>query len=348
MTKASLVLASLAAVAVLVLPACGGDDGSEAEGTARTGAESPEETRYRIGFVLPGLEIEGIKRLAEGAEEAAEELNVDLRIGASLVAEEQVSAGQSYVSGGVDLLGLDPIDGTALASVAEAANAADIPVVTVISPVPTGEVVTHVSPSYTEAGELIGEAIVEFCAGLDPCRIAVLQGNPADAAGRAEYEGAKSVYSKAPNIEVVADQPTDWDATRALNVATDVLTANAEVDVFWAPWEGGTMATLEAIRAAGREGDGIGLFSFGGIECPYIKEMVDGNAHHNIFVAWPDVGRLFVETAVKILDGESVPDVVDVPLHSLDSTEVRQILDGEMEADPFVEQQIRRASEGCN
>jgi ribose transport system substrate-binding protein len=323
---------------------CGDDDEASSNGS---GQGSTQDQEFTIGAVVVPCDFQGWVPTCKGLKAAADENSVDLRIFGSIDAEEQVSVAEDYITQGVDLLIVSAIDGAAMSVAVERANEADIPVLSLVAGVESGDVATHVSPSYTEMGTAIGEAIVDWCADKDPCNLAVIQGNPADEAGREEYLAAKAVWETAPNVKLVSDQPGNWDDAQALDVATNALGANPDIDYIYAEWDSGALAALEAVRAAGLEDKDIGISGFAG-SCEFIREMLAGNVTQTIAPSFREIGELTIDQALGVLNGENVSAETKGPWFSITSEEVQRIAaNPEADADPFVVSKVEEAQADC-
>src|SRR5699024_11892487 len=75
---------------------------------------------------------------------------------------KQISDIEDLLQQGIDLLLVNPTDDEAVVAGIEAANAADIPVITVDRSSEGGEVVTHIASDNVAGGEMAGEHIVEL------------------------------------------------------------------------------------------------------------------------------------------------------------------------------------------
>jgi ABC-type sugar transport system substrate-binding protein len=70
--------------------------------------------------------------------------------------------------------------------------------------------------------------------------------------------------AKFPNVQVVSDQPGDYDPRVALRVMGDALRANPDIDVLITPWDDMTRGAEQAIVAAGKKpGKDVRIYSTG-------------------------------------------------------------------------------------
>jgi ABC-type sugar transport system substrate-binding protein len=70
--------------------------------------------------------------------------------------------------------------------------------------------------------------------------------------------------AKFPNVQVVSDQPANFDPRVALRVVGDALRANPDIDVVISPWDDMTRGAEQAIVAAGKTpGKDVRIYSTG-------------------------------------------------------------------------------------
>jgi len=332
---------------------CGGDDdgGGGGDGGGDGGsADGGGDKTYRIGLVLPALSNPFISPIRDGAEEAAEELGVDLLVTGTDEPTEQANALQQYLtSANVDALIFNSIDSKAVSPAVEAANQQDVPVIGVVSGTETGELASFVTPDWFQAGEMVGEEIATgWCADIDPCRVGLVAGANAPGAGLDSGKGMIKGIESAPNVELVQTVYTDYSAEQALNAGTEILTGNPDLNFLASWWSVGSLSALEAVRAADKVGD-IGVNSLTGA-CPVLAEMLKDTVYTDVMMFPELMGRTALESAVKILDGEDVPAEQGSPMHLVTNEDVKAMLAGDEEPPDDVPalEHIEEAEAGCN
>ena len=255
-------------LAVLITGACGSDDD---DGGGSGGGDKP-----RIGLVLPDLNNPYISAQQDGAKAEAEARGFELLINGSNDGAEQVAAFETYLAQQVDLIAVETIDAKAMGTAVQKANEQGVPVLTMQSPIPEpAKTETYLAPDNEGAGEAIGAAIAEYCEDIDPCKLGVIQGSFADPSGVGENTGMKREVARHPNIKIVGGAPTQYDPAKALNVASDLLTAHPDINYLYSWWDQGALAALEAVRDKGRAGE-VGISGFTGI-CQAVAEVIKGN-----------------------------------------------------------------------
>jgi ribose transport system substrate-binding protein len=195
-----------------------------------------------------------------GAECAAERAEGDVRIQwDGVTAETDVTGQQSlltnFITQGVDGLVYAATDAKVLSQVTQQALDQGLTVVNVDSgtdPQPA-EVPVMATDNVTAAEEAT-EFLVEQL-GEEGGKVAFLPFQPGTSTNDTRTEGFKNVLEENPQVELVAEQSSESDYNTALQVTTDILTANPDLDAIYAANEPGVLGAAEAVRQAGKTGD---------------------------------------------------------------------------------------------
>ena len=117
-------------------------------------------------------------------------------------------------------------------------------------------------------------------------------------------------------VEVVAQQDA-WLAEKAVAVASDILTANPDIQVIYAANEGGTIGAVQAVKKAGLEGK-VYVFGIDGSE-QLAKMLLDqDNVLQAVTAQQPfKVGRQAVKAANRLDRRQAGRDSVTVPVLGL-------------------------------
>jgi ribose transport system substrate-binding protein len=308
--------------------------------------EAAQGAKLRIGYVLPDLANPFIAGLRDGAVVEAKKQGIDLLVKGTNDSKGQTDAMLAYVGAKVDAIGVDAIDGAAISPAVKAANKAGIPVIAIQAQPSSGKVATFIAANNKQGGVLIGKSIVAYCKGKNPCKLGVVEGNLADQSGRDENSGMRSVVTKAKNIKIVGNQPTDYDPVRALNVATNLLTANPDLNYIYSWWDQGALAALQAAKSKGLAGK-IGIAGFGG-NCLNLAEVIKGNIHHETTFFPQSMGAQMVQAAQKAIKGQKLPAITPAPILGVTTTYAKNLLSGKTKPPaglPIVEK-LKQAKSG--
>jgi ribose transport system substrate-binding protein len=104
-----------------------------------------------------------------------------------------------------------------------------------------------------EVGRRMAEDIVASCDGTSG-KVAKIDGDPTSGLVLDENAGAKEVFDKHPNIEVVATQSGNWDRTKAHDIASTLLQQHPDLCAIWGTWDQMTYGAAQAVKEAGKLG----------------------------------------------------------------------------------------------
>ncbi len=108
---------------------------------------------------------------------------------------------------------MNPVDSDAASNSVKAADKADIPVIAVDRGVNKADVNALVASDNIAGGEQAAKTIAEKLGGKG--KIVILQGQAGTSAARERAQGFANGLKAYPGIKVVAQQPADFDRTKA-------------------------------------------------------------------------------------------------------------------------------------
>ncbi|BBC36193.1 Ribose ABC transporter, permease [Streptomyces graminofaciens] len=279
---------------------------------------SSEAKTQKIGLSLSTLNNPFFVQIRAGAQDEAKKLGVDLTVtDAQNDASQQANQLQNFTSEGLGTIIVNPVDSDAVAPAAKAVNKAGIPLVAVDRSVNDANTTALVASDNTAGGRQAAEALAEKLGGKG--RIVVLQGQAGTSASRERGAGFAEGLKAYPGIEVVAKQPADWDRTKGLDVMTNLLQANPDVDGVFA--ENDEMA-LGAIKALGsKAGKSVQVIGFDGTP-DGLKAVEAGTLYASVAQQPAELGRIAVRNALKAAEGKDVKKTVMVPVKVVTSKNV--------------------------
>ncbi|WP_234046357.1 LacI family DNA-binding transcriptional regulator [Streptomyces adelaidensis] len=244
------------------------------------------------------------------SQDEAKKLGVDLSVtDAQNDASQQANQLQNFTSEGLGTIIVNPVDSDAVTPAAKAVNKADIPLVAVDRAVNGADTTALVASDNVSGGKLAAESLAEKLGGKG--EIVILQGQAGTSASRERGAGFTEGLKAYPGIKVLARQPADWDRTKGLDVMTNLLQANPDVDGVFA--ENDEMA-LGAIKALGaKAGKSVQVIGFDGT-ADGLKAVEAGTLYASVAQQPAELGRIAVRNAVKAADGEKVEKSVMVPV----------------------------------
>ena len=304
LTKVAPALMVVAIGGVLVAAAVAGSNSRASH--ARAAA------KYRIALVLPDLSNLYIAGIRDGAQAQGKKSDADILVKGSNDAAGQTNAMLAYVGAKVDAIIVDAIDGNAIVPAIKAANKANIPVIAVQSNVNGGKTATFIAGREDHAGVAMGNDAVNWCKNINPCKIGIVEGILADQSGAEENKAFRATVAKHSNIKIVGAAETQYDPAKALNVATNLLTANPDLNYIYAWWDPGAAAAVKAIQAKGKLGK-IGVASQNG-DCIALGLVIKGSQSVTAAFFASVIGGGGVTNAIAAIQGKTLPKYIEAPV----------------------------------
>lgn len=238
--------------------------------------------------------------------------------------EKEAQIIDTFISRGVDAIVLTALSQTNSVAALERARAKGIVVVTVGTGV-TKEGVSqaHFMSDDTDIGLSTGTAAADFIksklggkAKMATLAFKSLLPQQSNARTGGFMENAK----KGTEIELLSEQDA-WLPEKAVAVAGDILTAHPDINVIYAANEGGTVGAMQAVKNAGKAGK-VFVFGTDGSEQLARGVLASDNVLQATTAQQPFVvGKGGLEAALKLIKGETVPALTQVPVRLLARTD---------------------------
>ncbi len=267
--------------------------------------------------------------IVQGAKQAAAKDGIELLATGNNAGPAEVNAMQDYIAAHVNVIGINSTDPTALGPVVKAATAAHIPVVAVVQGRTDPRMVSSVTLDWYSAGKVVGQAVATgFCTKYPTCKVAIVQGTASDAAGLASGNGLVAGLQSKPNVKIVAQAATVYDATKALNVTQNFLSSHSDLNFIPTWWSAGTLSAVQGIAASGKTGQ-VGTSSISGA-CPDIADVIKGTIYADS-MSFPElIGQDFINTGLQLVHHQSVPKQINTPIYPITTDTAKALLSGKM------------------
>jgi ribose transport system substrate-binding protein len=296
-----------------------------AAASAQVGCNRQSETgsipaRPRVAFVMKTLNHPFFLDMKRGADEAAGRLGIELVVQAAereLDVEKQMQIVENLIQTGVQALCVTPSGSKEIVSALAKANRAGIPVVIADTRVDPAAATaagltlgTFIGSDNYEGGRLAGQFLVKHTGGR--AKVGILEGIPGHETGDSRLRGFRDGVAAARGISIVASQPANWERDQGFTVFQNMLQAHPEIDAVFACSDLMALGAVEAIAAANRTGS-IRVVGFDALDDARIA-IDAGQMVASVAQSPREMGRLAVESAVKLIRGENVPAEQKVPI----------------------------------
>jgi len=282
-----------------------------------------------VALVLKTLNHPFFVDMRRGAQEAADRLGVTLQVQAAereIDVEKQMQIVENMIQTGIQALCITPSGSREIVSALVKAKNAKVPIIVVDTRVDAKAAAdagvhteTFVGSDNYEGGKLAGEYVVKVTGGK--ARVAILEGIPGHETGDSRLRGFRDAIKGTPGITVAASQPANWERDQGFNVFQNMLQAHPDVDTVFACSDLMALGAVEAIAAAGKTGK-IRVIGFDALDDAK-KAIAAGTMAASVAQFPSEMGRAAVESAVKVIRGETVPPDIKVKLELVTKDNVK-------------------------
>ena len=295
MKKILLVLTCIVAMAMMIVGCGGSDNGKKAD------------NKITVGFSVSTQNNPFFVSLAKGVEAKAKELGVNVKVvDAQNDPAKQANDIADLLQQNISVLLVNPVDSAAVSTSVKAANKANIPVICLDRSADQGNVACLVASDNVKGGEMAADYIVKKLG--EKVKVAELEGIPGASASRERGEGFHKIADS--KLTVVAKQTAEFDRSKGLTVAENMLQANPDIKAIFAQNDEMALGAIEAAKSAGKQ---IFIVGFDGT-ADGVK-AVEGGAMSATIAQQPEImGQQGLEAAVKAAKGEKIDAKISAPL----------------------------------
>ena len=272
----------------------------------------------KIGLALSTLNNPFFVSLRDGAQKAADQAGVQLVVadGANDSAR-QADEIANFITQQLSVMLVNPTDSDAVIPSVQKANDAKIPVIALDRASNGGALASFIASNNVVAGRDAAQLLLE--AVPHGAKVAMLVGVPGASAARDRGQGFtdaladKTMNSKGATL--VTQQVANFDRGQALNVMQNILTANPDIAGVFCQNDEMALGAVQAIKARSLS-DKVAIVGIDG--SPDAITAIKAGEMYATVAQQPDVmGQLGVASAVEILNGQTPPKQIDVPLKTV-------------------------------
>lgn len=297
MVLKKVVLSCMIGAALLSVAGCGSSDDKAAS----------SDKKVIIGFSVSTQNNPFFVKMADSVKAEAAKQGVEVKIvDAQNDPAKQANDISDLIQQHVDVLIVNPVDSAAVGNSVISANEAKIPVITVDRSSDSGDVATHIASNNIKGGEMAADFLVQKLG--EGAEVAELEGVPGASATRERGEGFHNIADN--KLKVLAKQSADFDRSKGLTVAENMIQANAGIKAIFAHNDEMALGAISAAKSANKN---IMIVGFDGTE-DGMKAVEDGDLVATIAQQPDKMGEMGVDAAVKLAKGESVEKNIAIDL----------------------------------
>ncbi|WP_157315481.1 ribose ABC transporter substrate-binding protein RbsB [Chitinibacter sp. GC72] len=222
---------------------------------------------------------------------------------------KQISNIEDLIQKKVQVILINPTDSDAVAGAVNEALKAGIKVVSLDRSVNGAPVSAHIASDNIAGGKMAAEFLLETIGGKG--NIVELEGIPGSSAARERGQGFHSVVDGKADVKLVAKQAADFDRAKGLSVMENILQGNKDVKGVFAHNDEMALGALKAIEAAGLKNVVVVGFD---ATTDAVNAVKAGQLAATVQQKPELIGKMGVETAIKLSKGEAVDAFIPVPL----------------------------------
>jgi ribose transport system substrate-binding protein len=275
----------------------------------------------KVGWVGNYMMHEWYQTVLKGMKARAAQLGIQLEVAdANLDMARQVSMAEDLIAKGVDVLIITPVQQEGAEAIVKKAKAEGVPLVIEGSPVKGMTTIVAISDydcgfkGGVETGKYVkaklgGKAriLAVDLPALRPCILRV----------DGFYDGIRTVIPDAVMVHRIDGQGLK---DKALQVATDALTKDSNINVIYGCNDDSALGALQAYKSAGLDTKKVVVCGTGSEGLAFIKAMQEGGAYKVEAAMFPEaVGYECINMAVKLFNNEKVPEHLVTPTFALTS-----------------------------
>lgn len=239
---------------------------SENQATTDDQATSNEEPaaadQAEIAIILKTLANPFWVDMKAGIEAEAEKLGIKVDVYAAQSEDDlqgQLNLFETAISKQYKAIGVAPLSPVNLNTAIVKANEAGIYVGNIDEKVDVeqlkglgGSLVSFVTTDNVAVGAKGAQYIIDQLP--DGGKVAIIEGKAGNASGNDRKQGATEAFEANSKFEIVDSQPADWDRTKALDVATNIISKNPDLVAIYACNDTMALGAQQAVVNAGKEG----------------------------------------------------------------------------------------------
>lgn len=268
------------------------------------------------GAITVGLSISTLNNpffvsLRKGAEDEAAKDGVTLiTVDAQNDPAKQQASVEDLIEKKVSVILINPTDSSAVANVVKEATSKGIKVVSLDRSVNGADVSSHIASDNKAGGKMAADFLAEKLGGKG--NIVELQGIPGSSAANERGAGFDDEVTAKGGVKIATKQPADFDRAKGLSVMENIIQSNKDIQGVFAQNDEMALGAVKALQAAGLKNVAVVGFD---ATSDAITAVKGGQMAATVQQQPELIGQYGVQTAKKLVDGQSVDKFIPVPLN---------------------------------
>jgi len=308
------IAAVLAAAVIGVAPSACGDNSDNAGGGG--GGDKPY-----IAIISKGFQHQFWQAVKKGAEQEAAKEGARITFDGPATESEveaQINMLTSALNKNPDAIGFAALDSQAAAPLLEQAKNAKIPVIAFDSGVESDIPVTTAATDNKAAAAEAAKHLSEKLGGQG--KVALVVHDQTSLTGTLRRDGfTEWMQQNAPGIQLLPVQYGGGDQAKSADIAKSIIQSNPDLKGFYGANEGSAIGIIKGVQESGKQGITIVGFDSGKAQIDAINSGVMAGAITQNPVG---MGKELVKSAMKAINGEELPKVIDTGFYWYDKSNI--------------------------
>jgi ribose transport system substrate-binding protein len=159
-------------------------------------------------------------------------------------------------------------------------------------------------------GMAFGEKVVEACGDLNPCKVLYMSGFQQLMVDQERARAFHAVVDKYPQIEVVAEQESNYLQDKGFDVTQNILQSHPDINVIISVGDQSSLGAAQAVADAGLSDKVIILGNGASVEG--VKAVQDGTFLATYAILPFTEGQIAAEWVIRAARGEAVHQGIDM------------------------------------
>lgn len=267
------------------------------------GADAAEVKR--LGLAVTNLQADYFNQIKIGVEEYAKELGIEvITVDAKNDGATQVSQVQDLLTQDIDALIYLPAGAAAAAVPARLAKAQGIPVVNVDRNADDEPGDTFIATDNATSAYEVCKHVIGLAGGAG--KMIMIHGQKGTTPEVERSKGCMQAIGENPGVELVAQQwSNQWSQAEGLDISQNLLQANPDVTIIFGQADGLALGAAQGVKVSGVE-QRVYIGGFDG-DTTALPILAEGGFDATATQQVRGIGRLAVDSAVKLAAGETLP-----------------------------------------
>lgn len=285
----------------------------------KTETTTAEPEKAEIAIILKTLSNDYWVQMKSGIEAEAKKSGIKVDIYAAQSEDDlqgQLDLFETAISKNYKAIGVAPLSPANLNTAIVKANTAGIFVGNIDEKVDVeqlqslgGSILFFVTTDNVAVGNKGAQYIIEQNA--DGGKVAIIEGKAGNASGEDRKNGATDAFKGAKGFEIVASQPADWDRTKALDVAANLISKYPDLVAIYCANDTMALGAQQAVVNAGKKDQIMVVGTDGATEA--IDAIKAGNMAATVAQDPAEIGAESLRQLVKALQDKPAIDPKLIP-----------------------------------